>query len=75
MERQKNTLRSQNNVQETDRDLTMTEKKKKLVRGKTLDSDRAKSGLLTLTISRATLPLIYHDSHTLALISADRGPY
>lgn len=43
-------------------------------RGKTEDSDKAKPGHLTLTVSRALSPLIYHDSHTLPLISADKRP-
>lgn len=30
---------------------------------------------ITVTLSRPLLPIIYHDSHTLSLICADREPH
>lgn len=50
---------------------TVAEKQKLGGKKKNLYPDRVMSGLLTLTVSRALLPLIYHDSRTLPLISAD----
>lgn len=72
-ERQHKTVRNRNKKHQNKTGLLKTVRARRVsgLRGKALDTVRG----LTVIVSRALLPLISHDSHTLPLICADRPPY